>query len=185
VKLLGAILAGGRSRRFGSDKAEAMLDGRTLLAHVADALRPHCDALVLCGRAHREMVFLADRPAAGLGPLGGLCAALAYGKAAGFTGVLSAPCDVPDLPRSFRDRLSQEAGPAYVADLPVVGLWPCALAEHLHSWLDENRDRSFTAWARAVSATAVEFAHKLGNINTPDDLSAFECTRYLHPTDRG
>jgi molybdopterin-guanine dinucleotide biosynthesis protein A len=113
VRLLGAILAGGRSRRFGSDKAEVMLNGRTLFAHVADALRPHCDALVVCGRTHHEMTSLEDRPHAGLGPLGGLCAALAFGKEAGFTAVLSAPCDVPDLPTDLYDRLSYKSGPAY------------------------------------------------------------------------
>ncbi len=174
MKLLGAILAGGRSRRFGSDKAEAVLNGRTLLAHVADALRPHCDALVICGRTHREMTSLEDRPHAGLGPLGGLCAALTFGKEAGFTAVLSAPCDAPDLPSGLCDRLLEELRPAYVADLPVVGLWPCVLAEHLHSWLDRNNDRSFSIWARAVSAKPVEFEHKFGNINTPDDLSVYE-----------
>lgn len=174
MKLLGAILAGGHSRRFGSDKAEAVLNGRTLLAHVADALRPHCDALVICGRTHREMTSLEDRPHAGLGPLGGLCAALTFGKEAGFTAVLSAPCDAPDLPSGLCDRLLEELRPAYVADLPVVGLWPCVLAEHLHSWLDRNNDRSFSIWARAVSAKPVEFEHKFGNINTPDDLSVYE-----------
>jgi molybdenum cofactor guanylyltransferase len=180
VKLLGAILAGGRSRRFGSDKAEAVLDGRTLLDHVAGALRPHCDALVLCGRTHPELVSLEDRPHAGLGPLGGLCAALAYGQEAGFTAVLSAPCDAPDLPPSLRDRLSEQPVPAYVADLPVIGLWPCTLAEQLHSWLGETNDRSIRAWARAVSATPVELGYTLGNINTVDDLRAFEISRTPH-----
>src|SRR3546814_3555756 len=41
VKTLGAVLAGGRSSRFGSDKALAMLGGRTLLDHAQAALRPH------------------------------------------------------------------------------------------------------------------------------------------------
>jgi molybdenum cofactor guanylyltransferase len=173
MKLLGAILAGGHSRRFGSDKAEALLEGRTLLAHVADALQAHCDAVILCGRTDREMDFLDDRPRPGLGPLGGLCAALAHGKAAGFTAVFSAPCDVPGLPPSLLARLLDAAGPAYVADLPVVGIWPCWLAGQLHSWLDNNGDRSFRAWARAVSAVPVKFAPRLANINTPDDLTAF------------
>ncbi|MDT8758739.1 molybdenum cofactor guanylyltransferase [Sphingomonas psychrotolerans] len=176
MKLLGAILAGGRARRFGSDKAEATLNGRTLLAHVADALRPHCDALVLCGRTHPDWTSLEDRPRAGLGPLGGLCAALAYGEAAGFTAVLSAPCDTPNLPPDLLDRLS-EASPTYVIDLPVVGLWPCTLAEQLGCWLDQAENRSIRAWARSVSATPVDFGHKLGNINTRDDLIAFEAPR--------
>ena len=82
--------------------------------------------------------------------------------------VLSAPCDAPDLPPDLYDRLSRQSGPACVVDLPLVGLWPCALAAHLRSWLDDGRDRSFRAWARAVSATPVAFEHKLGNINTPN-----------------
>src|SRR3546814_5673419 len=58
VKTLGAVLAGGRSSRFGSDKALAMLGGRTLLDHAQAALRPHCDALIVVGRGEG----LADWP---------------------------------------------------------------------------------------------------------------------------
>src|SRR3546814_6935480 len=39
VKLLGALIAGGQSRRFGSDKALAVIEGKPLLNHVIDALR--------------------------------------------------------------------------------------------------------------------------------------------------
>ena len=34
------ILAGGRSSRFGRDKLAEPIDGRTLLRHVIDAVRP-------------------------------------------------------------------------------------------------------------------------------------------------
>jgi molybdopterin-guanine dinucleotide biosynthesis protein A len=51
VKRLGAIIAGGKATRFGSDKAAALLNGRPLIEHVADGLREQVDALIVCGRA--------------------------------------------------------------------------------------------------------------------------------------
>jgi molybdopterin-guanine dinucleotide biosynthesis protein A len=74
--ILGAVLAGGRSSRFGSDKAMAMLDGRPLIDH-AIAAGPHCAAVVVCGRDHPGHVCLADRPAPDMGPLGAINAACA------------------------------------------------------------------------------------------------------------
>src|SRR3546814_5020197 len=71
---LGAVLAGGRSSRFGSDKALAMLGGRTLLDHAQAALRPHCDALIVVGRGEG----LADWPQPDMGPLGGVAGALRH-----------------------------------------------------------------------------------------------------------
>ena len=77
MKILGAILAGGQSRRFGSDKAVATWHGKALLDHVADALRPSCAQLIVVGRTWPGLETIADYPAPGLGPLGGLAGALA------------------------------------------------------------------------------------------------------------
>ncbi|MBA3896663.1 MAG: NTP transferase domain-containing protein, partial [Sphingomonadaceae bacterium] len=63
--ILGAVLAGGASRRFGSDKALAMRDGRPLIAHVVDALATQVDAVVVCGRDWGGLPSIADRPAPG------------------------------------------------------------------------------------------------------------------------
>lgn len=178
MKLLGAILAGGESRRFGSAKADAILNGRKLVDHIADALRRDCDGLVICGRTHPQILRLEDRPAAGLGPLGGLCAALIHGRDGGFDAVLSAPCDTPNLPADLLLRLSQSGPAAYVADHPVVGLWPCALADRLLSHLEQNADRSLRGWARTAKAASVELSRPISNINTRDDLASLQrrCT---------
>jgi molybdopterin-guanine dinucleotide biosynthesis protein A len=172
MKTLGAILAGGESRRFGSDKADAILNGRKLVDHVAEALRRDCDALVICGRTHPQILRLEDRPSAGLGPLGGLCAALIHGRNGGFDAVLAAPCDAPNLPTDLFLQLSQGGPAAYVADHPVVGLWPCAFADHLLSHLEQNADRSLRNWARVAKAAAIELP--ISNINTPADLAALQ-----------
>ena len=101
MRLLGAILAGGRSSRFGSDKAVAVWQGRTLLDWATGALAPHVEATVICGRDGG----IADRPAGGLGPLAGINAALHLGAAAGFDAVLTLPCDTPTVEPALLDAL--------------------------------------------------------------------------------
>jgi molybdopterin-guanine dinucleotide biosynthesis protein A len=49
TKILGVVLAGGLSTRFGSDKAQALWRGRSLLDHALDALAPIARALRSAG----------------------------------------------------------------------------------------------------------------------------------------
>ena len=169
--VLGAILAGGRSTRFGSDKALATLDGRALIDRVADALGPQVDALVVVGRSHRGMADVADRPAADLGPLGGIAGALHHAATHGFSQVLTVPCDAPFLPAGVRDRLSDAGPAAYLADLPVVGWWPASAMATLDRLLAEGGSRSVRAFGDRIGATAVAGSSGITNINTPDDLA--------------
>ncbi|WP_033922162.1 molybdenum cofactor guanylyltransferase [Sphingomonas sp. 37zxx] len=165
MRLLGAILAGGLSRRFGSDKAQALLDGTPLIDRVIAALTPQVDAVILCGRAPG----LADRPPGGLGPLAGLNAALHHAQALGFDAVLSVPCDAPYLPGDLRLILGE--GPAFIADQPVIGLWPASLAARLDLHLSTDGDRSLRGWAR-IAGAAARSAPPIANINTAADLAA-------------
>lgn len=169
--LLGAVLAGGQSRRFGSDKALAPLDGRALIDHVVAGLAAQTDALIVVGRAHGGLTSVADRPVAGLGPLGGLAGALHWARANGFASVLSVPCDAPVLPGDLATRLAGE-GPGYVVGLPVIGWWPSALADHLDRWLAEDRSRAMRHWAAAVGARGVVLDALPANVNTVGDLAA-------------
>ncbi|MFM7348326.1 MAG: molybdenum cofactor guanylyltransferase, partial [Erythrobacter sp.] len=119
IKLLGAILAGGQARRFGSDKAQALYKGARLIDRVATALAAQCEAMVVCGREEPGFVCLPDWPEPGLGPLGGLAASLRHAGERGFDGVLSAGVDVPDLPSDLAEALTGE-GAAIVESQPVV-----------------------------------------------------------------
>lgn len=74
------ILAGGRSSRFGSDKARAELGGRPLVRRIADALAPVADPVRVVagppgGYADLGFVTIADRRP-DLRPLAGLEMAL-------------------------------------------------------------------------------------------------------------
>lgn len=170
TRILGAILAGGRSSRFGSDKALALWEGETLLAHVVAALGRQVDALVLCGRSDATLASVADRPGPDLGPLAGLNAALHHAAAYGFDAVVTAPCDAPLLPADLVARLS--AGTAtYAADMPVIGYWPAPLADRLDRHLARGGDRSMRRWIAAAGAVPVALG-AIGNVNTPADLAA-------------
>ncbi|MBM3929307.1 MAG: molybdenum cofactor guanylyltransferase [Sphingomonadales bacterium] len=168
--ILGAILGGGQARRFGSDKALADVAGQRMIDRVAASLAPHCDAIVLCGRTLAGFRGVADRPAPGLGPLGGLAAALRVAADEGYAAVLTMPCDVPDVPADLLSRL--EPAPAFVADCPVIGLWPATLADAIDAFLQTSEDRSLRAWGRTSGARAAP-ALNVANINRPEDLAAY------------
>ena len=79
---------------------------------------------------------VADRPHAGMGPLGGLNGALHHAAAHGFDAVLAIPVDGFDLPADLIGELSP--GPSYAIDAPVIGLWPVAVRGTLDALLAED-----------------------------------------------
>lgn len=76
--LSGFVLAGGRSRRMGTDKAFLQLDGRTLLARVLDLLGALTPQVGIVGPAAKFTAYglVIEDVYAGRGPLAGIHAAL-------------------------------------------------------------------------------------------------------------
>ena len=93
---VGVILAGGRSRRMGENKAEMVFRGEPLLARVARKVSPAVDELLVIGPqslsplAPRARVVEDALPA--IGPLGGLYTALTTTTGAR---ILLVACDMP------------------------------------------------------------------------------------------
>ena len=171
TRLLGVVLAGGQARRFGRDKALAMLDGVALLDHAAQALRPVSEDIAVVGRDHPIYISIADWPAAGLGPLGGLCGALRHARDRDFDAVLTLPCDTPSLPAGLLADLAGRDVATFVADTPVIGLWTCALTDRLSDYLGRGGNRAVRAWAKEIGAEALDGWPAIPNINRPDDLA--------------
>ncbi|MEO6093851.1 MAG: molybdenum cofactor guanylyltransferase [Novosphingobium sp.] len=167
--ILGAVLAGGRSTRFGSDKALAELEGHTLIALAVDALSGWCEHVVVVGRALAPAPTLPDWPRPDMGPLGGLVAALHHARDEGYAAVLTCGVDSLGLPEELPALL--QPAPAYLADQPVVGLWLPGLAEAAEAMLTGDGPHSMYGFADAVGARAVT-APGSANINTPEDLAA-------------
>jgi len=170
-RIAGVVLAGGRSSRFGSDKAEALYKGRRLVDWSIAALEPHCETIFVSGHDHPDHPRVADRPEAGMGPLGGLAGAMQAAHASGFTHILSMPCDTPEVQAGLIERLTQSNEGAYVAGCPVIGLWRTSDGGALEGWLAEDRARSVRAWAEAQDYAALE-APPILNINRVEDIGA-------------
>lgn len=182
----GVVLCGGRSSRFGSDKALQDVAGRTLLQRALDSLEPAAERL-LVGRAytHVEARFVADlRP--GLGPMAGLEAAL---HAAEGDWVALAGCDLPCLTPAFWRLLCLRATtgrPVSVVDEggdfePLAALYPRSALREVAARLDDGRLdlQSLLTGLRAVAVPAAEVEAVCGpgvlrNVNRPEDVPAGE-----------
>ena len=170
MSICGAILAGGQSRRFGSTKADAEIDGKRLIIWVADALEPQVDTLIICGREEPLYTCCKDLPEAGIGPLGGLLSALKFASENGHETVVSTGCDAPDLPKDLVQQLMGH-GAAIVENQPVVGLWPTDLAATLETFVADG-GRSLYGFAEHIDARRTTLKQPMANINSPEDLKS-------------
>jgi len=172
MTMLGLVLAGGESSRFGSDKAIAELGGKSLLEHAINRLSGWCDEVAVAGRAEAPVATVGDWPRAGMGPLGGIAAGLRHAAANGHHMILSCGVDSIGLPDELPSLL--DPAPAYLASQPVIGLWPVDSLDAIESILTGNGRHSMRAFAEAIGARAVRSEDKPANINTRDDLAAAE-----------
>lgn len=170
--ILGVVLAGGQSTRFGSDKALAELDGHTLLSRAVDLLSGWCEYVVVAGRETAPAPTIPDWPRKDMGPLAGIAAALHLARDEGYEAALSCGVDSVQMPDDLPTLLG--AAPAYIASQPVIGLWPVSAASTLEAILEGDGRRSMLAFAEAIGARAVKTSAKPANINTPADLKAAE-----------
>jgi len=175
--ILGAVLAGGQSTRFGSDKALAELDGHTLLARAVDQLSGWCEYVVVVGRETAPAPTLPDWPQPGMGPLAGIAAALHLARDEDYEAVLTMGVDSLGLPENLPDLLGPAS--AYLESQPVVGLWSPAAIEPLEAILTGEGKHSLAAFVEAIGARPVKLARKPANINTPADLAEAEKRRDL------
>ncbi len=184
AECLGAILAGGRSRRMGVPKAGIRLwDGRPMLEHVLAPLRAVCGQVVVVGESRGydvpAGVLRRDDLHPGSGPLAGIEALLSSGLASGY---LVAACDQPFLTSELLARLL-EGDPQEVRLFRVPGdgfqpfpgyypdNWGPRVTEALRR--GELSLRALIGPARAdwPRLSAAE-AEGLRSLNRPEDLQA-------------
>lgn len=179
------VLAGGRSRRLGSDKASVLLGGRRLLDRVLSALKARFEDVVVVGRAEWEgaaaqrVRFFPDERR-GLGPLGGLATALEVIRC---ERALVVGCDMPFLDvRVFRALLAEDAGAeATVARVggrpqPLLAVYGRRVGPVARSRL-QAEDRSLLGLLRCLDVHYVDLEAEpwaCFSVNTPEDLKRAE-----------
>jgi molybdopterin-guanine dinucleotide biosynthesis protein A len=155
-QLTGILLAGGESRRFGSPKADAVLDGESLRERGWRLLGESCDELLLVGPGG-----LADP---GTGPVAAIAAGL---RKASHDVAVVVPVDMPLLTADALRALAAACRDAAVAQ---AGPLPCAVARRALPAF-ESDERRLRAVLDGLDTARVELDERLLlNVNEPADL---------------
>jgi molybdopterin-guanine dinucleotide biosynthesis protein A len=179
------ILAGGGSRRMGTDKSLLPVNGRPMIEHIARQLIKHFNELLISAGSAAvypslDAPVLAD-PEPNRGPLMGIATALAN---ASHDVAFVTACDVPDIDMPFVRRMLREAA---VGDCDaVVPRWPDGRMEPLHAVYrrrvvpaihnllaaGEGRVRALFEHCR-VKYEDMPSSVTLTNLNTKEDYGAY------------
>lgn len=168
------------------DKGLAIAGNRPMLAWVIERLAGQLDELLISVNhnageyARFGLPLIGDEIGHYSGPLAGLHAAM---RAARHPWVLSVPCDVPLLPRTLVQRMTQvfatEPAPLAVAradrrEQSAFLLAHSSLAGGIADFLARG-GRSIRGWYAAIPHVLVDFDEPAAfrNINTEDELREF------------
>jgi len=192
--VVGLVLAGGRSVRFGGEKAVALLEGRPLLVWAAERLRSVCGNVAINVRPGTEAEAVAkslglptlyDAAGDAEGPLAGVKVGLIWAEEQGARTLAVSPCDAPLLPDDLYVRLLERAvvgaAMAETSDgrQPLCALWPVTALPVVSEALAGGAHPPTWQLLERVGARKVLFEHTeaFANINTRDDLAAIEARR--------
>jgi len=165
-----------------SDKGLMLFEGRPLVCHMIERIKPHVEPLLInCNRnaetyAQLGYPLLEDAVPDFSGPLRGLHSA---GPHLVTDYCFVVPCDMPHLPVDVLPCLLRNIGQhaaAYALAAgraqPLVLLVKCAMARQVSQYLDQG-GRSVMGWLEQIAAVGVEIKSPPGafdNINTLEQL---------------
>ncbi|AFA72991.1 putative molybdopterin-guanine dinucleotide biosynthesis protein A [Gordonia polyisoprenivorans VH2] len=189
--LAGLVLAGGRSRRMGHNKAAMDWEGQPMLASIVEVLNGCCDCGVFVAAstgspAYQELHGTGGPPAQwvtgeqqGAGPLGGLAAGLAtageHGAEMAFVCATDMPMIAPGLVAELSAAMTEstEAVVAHDADRdhPMAAIYRVGAASTVAA-LVESGERRMTAALDALVTRRITVSDPswLINVNAPEDL---------------
>ncbi|MDB5433193.1 MAG: hypothetical protein JWP35_4309 [Caulobacter sp.] len=186
--ILGLVLAGGRSERFGSEKAMAEMDGRPLVAIAAERLALGSEAVAVSARPasgaaawaeDHGLPVLYDEPGDADGPLAGVRAGLIWARARGADSLATLPCDVPFAPDDLMKRLKAALDGHLLAfaqtdqgPQPLCAIWKVAALALLTQSMADGAHPPVRQFASMVGANAVRFedAGAFANFNRASDI---------------
>jgi molybdenum cofactor guanylyltransferase len=188
-QVAGVVLAGGRSVRFGGEKAAAMLAGKPLLMWAALRLQRSCVSVAINARPGTQAETLAgaaglpvlhDAPGDAAGPLAGVKAGLIWASGIGARALAVSPCDVPLLPEELFTRLIAEAGQGAAlvetaeGRQPLCAVWPVGALTAVSEALSGGAHPPTWRLLESLGARRVFFedAGAFANVNSRADLEA-------------
>ena len=185
--ILGVILAGGKSKRFGEDKSKVNLDGKTLLEHTLNKIKSKFKTIVIISNSInlKNHIIIEDCIDGQLGPLVGVLSAMKWVKKNNysFKWIATFPCDTPFFDNSLIDKFIESSKSndslLYFAKSEkkrhnIFGLWSIKLIETLENDITKNNHRKVEKWANKIGVKLINISYKdldpFFNINTKEDL---------------
>ena len=189
--ILGAILAGGQSRRMGKDKLFLELDNKKLIEHSIDKVKKYLKKVIIITNQDNEffsrnnLTTVKDCIEGQLGPLVGILTAMKWAKENldKCSWVASFPCDTPFFPesiiKSFIEESKKKESLIFCANSQgrrhnIFGLWSLDLYDKLKEDLINKKIRKVQDWTEKNKIKNLEFKFEaydpFFNINTKEDL---------------
>lgn len=188
-KILGVVLAGGKSLRFGEDKSQVKLNNKSLIDHIlSEILTEFKELLIVSNNSIKfnksEKISIISDFNNNLGPLGGVLTAMKWIKDNNkdYQWISTFPTDTPffknQILKDFHDKINLKNGKLFFIKSNntrhnIFGLWSIDLADKLEKDL-ENGDRKVEDWANKVGVNIIDMQFEKNdpffNINTKEDL---------------
>lgn len=184
-RLLGVVLAGGRSSRMGRDKALLPHPrGGTLLEYVAALVGSRCRHLIISGQQSLPGVPTLPDPVQDQGPAIGVMAAVQEARRLQLAAALIVPIDMPHIvPDDLQplidawERQPQQVVAASFAEHfpePLLAIYPICLLDGLRD-LAASQHRSLSRWLSQQSCCLVPLPSRASaNLNTMEQWKRFQ-----------
>ena len=191
--ILGVILAGGKSSRFGSNKSLSNLSNLKLIEHIINKISKYFSEILIVSNDSKLILdssnikIIKDCKRGQLGPLIGVLSAMKYAnQKKKYNWVITFPCDTPFFDETIIEKMIQKASSKnekifLIKDKKqkhnIFGIWSTSLEKTLELDLNNNF-RKVDLWADKIGCSYIEKdikkENEFLNINTKEDLELAE-----------
>jgi len=187
--ILGVVLAGGKSQRFGQDKSQVKLQDKLLIDFILNEIIGEFNETLIV--ANEPISFMKSKNISltkdfqsGLGPLGGVLTAMKWVKENNrkYKWISTFPSDTPFFTkkelRYFYDNIKINESKLFFIKSKetrhnIFGLWSLELIDQLQTDILRG-ERKVEVWANSIGVSTVNIEYKepdpFFNINTKEDL---------------
>lgn len=188
--ILGVVLAGGKSQRFGEDKSQVKLNDKRLIDYIlTEIITEFNEILIIANNSIDFMpspkIIKVEDDEKDLGPLGGILTAMKWinKNKKNYKWISTFPSDTPFFNKTilsnFYKKININKGQLFFIKSNqtrhnIFGLWSIELLDQLEEDLMIKGERKVELWANKVGVQTIDMQFKnkdpFFNINTKEDL---------------
>tara|TARA_B100000902_G_scaffold391257_1_gene441606 strand:- start:4075 stop:4680 length:606 start_codon:yes stop_codon:yes gene_type:complete len=187
--ILPVVLAGGKAKRFGYNKSEALLGDKILIDYILEEILKQFEELLIVANEpikyfQSNKILKIEDYKKDLGPLGGVLSAMKWVKEneKNYKWISTFPSDTPffkiDIFNNFLSQVNERESELFFINSNnkrhnIFGLWSIDLIDQLEKDL-ENGVRKVEKWANNIGLKSINMKFEnydpFININTIEDL---------------